>query len=86
VLTLLKSKLILYGGAVLVALLGVIKYLSFSRGVYKNKAKRAEITLKRQSDTQDAETEIDQKFSRRAKESNKDIEDGKVPDHLSKPR
>ena len=82
----LKTKLYAIGGAILAALLVAIKFLIGSRARAVKKADRLEGALERHDDIQEGEAEIDQSFSRRAKESNKDIEDGKVPDHLSKPR
>ena len=84
-LTLLKNKLILYGGAILVALLGVIKYLSFTRGIYKSKAKRLDATLKRQNVINEMDTELDKDFKSHKAKIKAEIKEKKSVESLEKP-
>lgn len=84
-LSLIKSKLVLYGGAVLVALLGIIKWLSFSRGEWKNKAKTRQAALKRQSDINELDTELSTDLQSRKAEISKEIKDGEEISSLSTP-
>ena len=81
----IKGKLILVGVSIITILLGVIKYLSFTRGIYKDKAKRAETTLKRQSDIQEMDTELDKDFQSRKKEIKAEIDEKKSVKSLEKP-
>ena len=81
----IKSKLILVGVGVITLLLGIIKYLSFTRGVYKDKAKRAETTLKRQSDINEMDSELDQEFKSKKAEIKAEIDEKKSVDSLENP-
>ena len=81
----IKGKLILVGVSIITILLGVIKYLSFTRGIYKDKAKRAETTLKRQADIQEMDTELDKDFQSRKKEIKAEIDEKKSVKSLEKP-
>lgn len=80
---LIKSKLILIGGAIIAGLLAVIKFQSFRSEANKRRAEQAEKTLKFREDVIESDAEIDQEFSHRAEEAHKD--EGKVPRNLRDP-
>jgi hypothetical protein len=84
-LNLIKSKLILYGGAVLVALLGIIKYLSFSKGVWKDKAKKSMSALKRHEEVQEIDSELSKDLQSKKAEIVKEIKSGEEVTSLSDP-
>lgn len=82
-LGLIKSKLILIGGGIIVFLLAALKVLSFQNKRNKKRAERAEATLEFREDVIDSDNEIDQEFSHRAEEAKRDKT--KVPRNLSDP-
>ena len=81
----IKAKAVLIGIGIITVLLGTIKYLSFTRGIYKDKAKRAETTLKRQADIQEMDTELDKDFQSRKKEIKAEIDEKKSVKSLEEP-
>ena len=81
----LKAKLYAIGGAILAVLLGVIKYLSFSRGIYKSKAKRLDATLKRQNVINEMDTELDKDFKSKKAKIKAEIDEKKSVESLEKP-
>jgi hypothetical protein len=81
----IKSKLVLYGIAVVGALLGVIKYLSFTRSVYKNRAKRSEAIIERQAKTQEIDSELDKEFKSHKAQIRDEIKEKKSVKSLEDP-
>jgi hypothetical protein len=67
-LKLVGSKLLAIGGAVIAALLLVIKYLAAGKKRAKRKAKVAEAALDRQSDIHKIDTELDKELQSREAE------------------
>lgn len=84
-LRLLKGKLVLIGGGIIAFLLAALKILSLQNKRNKRRAEQAEKTLKFKADVDILDAEIEQEFSHRAEEAQKDMEEGRVPDNLSKP-
>lgn len=84
--SLLKTKFIAIGGAIIAILLGVVKALSARNRQLKDRAKKAESGLKFQNSVIESEQEIDSKFSDLKREAEKDVKDGSVPSHLRNPR
>ena len=83
--TTIKSKLILVGVSVITILLGVIKYLSFTRGIYKSKAKRLDATLKRQNVINEMDSELDKDFKSHKAQIKAEIKEKKSVKSLEKP-
>ncbi len=83
--TTIKSKLILVGVSIITILLGVIKYLSFTRGIYKKKAKRLDATLKRQNAINEMDSELDKDFQSHKAKIKAEIKEKKSAESLEKP-
>ncbi len=83
--TTIKSKLVLVGVGIITLLLGVIKYLSFTRGIYKSKAKRLDATLKRQNVINEMDSELDKDFKSHKAKIKAEIEEKKSVKSLEKP-
>jgi len=81
-----KFKLYAIGMAIVAALLGVIKLQAAKNKSLKIRAKTAEKAVKFQQDVGKIEGEIEQEFSDLRRESEKDLNDGKIPEHLKNPR
>ena len=80
----LKSKLAIIGAALLTILAAVVRHKQVvrQRDNAKLEALRLRAIVLMEQNIREAENEIDQEFSHRAHEANREIEDGKVPRHL----
>lgn len=85
-LSLLKTKILAIGGFIIAVLLGVVKWQSHRNTTLKNEVNIARKQLKFKEDVIDSEVELDSKFSDLKRESDKDIKNGEIPDHLRNPR
>ncbi len=81
----IKSKLVLIGVGVITLLLGIIKYLSFTRSVYKNKAKRSEAIIERQGKINEIDTELDKEFKSHKAQIRDEIKEKKSIKSLEDP-
>ena len=83
---LLRSKLLLIGGAVMAFLIGIIKFQSIRNAKIKNERDKAVAGLRFKEDVIDSDAEIDQEFSHRAKLAEEAIDAEEIPEHLKHPR
>ena len=81
--SLLKGKLLATGAGVIAVLLAAIKILTLQNKRNKRRAEQAEADLQFRDDIDILDAEIDQQFSHRASEADKD--EKKVPRNLSDP-
>jgi len=81
----LKTKLIAIGSAIIAGLLLAVKFLVSRNKSLKKQVEsvEADLDFRRETDTIDAE--IEQEFSHRATEAQKDLESDEIPDHLASP-
>lgn len=66
-------------------LFGLLTYYRSKSKRATERAEQAEKTIQYREHVEEADTEIEQDFSRRAIEANKDIKNGEVPRNLSDP-
>ncbi len=81
-----KAKLLAIGGAIVAFLMGIIKYLSVRNKTLKDQRDAAKADLKFRKDVDKLDEEIEQEYSHRAEEAQKDLDEGNIPDHLRNPR
>jgi hypothetical protein len=81
----IKSKLVLIGLGIITVLLGTIKYLSFTRSVYKNRAKRGEAIIERQAKTQEIDSELSSDLQSRKAKIRNEIKEKKSVKSLEDP-
>jgi len=84
-LTFLKSKIAAIGAGIIAVLLATIKFLSMRNKSLKKQVKTVKADLKFREETDSMDSEIEQEFSHRAEEAQKDLDDDKIPDHLANP-
>lgn len=71
--------------AIGVSLLAVIKVLLSRNKHLKKENKQLEADIGFREGVDEADSEIEQEFSHRADEANRDIDDGEIPDNLRNP-
>jgi len=81
----LKTKLYAIGAAIISALLVTLKLLAGSRARAVKKVERLEATLKRQSDTQEMDNELEGQLSSRRAEIKKELKEDKSVKSLENP-
>jgi len=84
-LGLAKAKLYAIGAAIISALLVTLKLLAGSRARAVRKAERLEATLKRQSDIQEMDNELEGQLSSRRAEIKKELKEDKSVKSLENP-
>jgi len=85
VLNLIKSKLLLIGGAIISVLLVALKLLASSRNRAVKEAKRVKTIIKRKEDTEEIDNELEGQLSSRRAEIKKEIKEGKSVKSLENP-
>lgn len=81
----IKAKIWLIVSAIGVALLAALKIQSHRAEKWKKAAKKADADLKFRKEMDIIDSEIEQKFSHRADEARRDLDNDEIPDHLSDP-
>ena len=82
----LRAKLYLFGAGLLALLLGLLKIQSERAKSWKEKAKKAEKSIKFQEDVLESDQEIEQEFSHRSELAKEALKNDQIPEHLRKPR
>ena len=82
---LLKTKIAAIGAAIIGALLLTVKFLTMRNKSLKKQRDQAEADLQFREDVDIMDEEIEQDFSHRAEEAQKDLDEGEIPDHLANP-
>lgn len=85
-LSLIKSKFLLWGGAVLAVLLGVIKFMAVRNTTLKGQVKQARKQLQKNAEIDKIDSEIDSQTASRRVEARKALENDEIPEHLRNPR
>lgn len=83
--SLLKTKIYAIGGAIIAALLVSVKFLTMRNKSLKKQRDQAEADLTFRKDVDIIDAEIEQDYSHRAEEAQKDVEAGEIPKHLADP-
>jgi len=81
----LKGKILLIGGAIIAALLGLLKLFISKAAREKKHRKQLESALERQSDIQEIDSELSKDLQSEKAKIAKEIEDGKQVDSLLDP-
>lgn len=82
---LIKSKAVAYGAAIFAFIAMVVSVLFVRGSRWKKIAKQNKRQLDFEREVEESESEIEQEFSHRAEEANKDLENEVIPDHLRNP-
>jgi hypothetical protein len=85
VLATIKAKIWLIISAIGVGLLAALKIQSGRAEKWKKAAKQANADLKFRKEVDIIDAEIEQKFSHRADEARRDLDNDEIPDHLADP-
>jgi uncharacterized membrane-anchored protein YhcB (DUF1043 family) len=82
----IKSKIMAMGAVVGVLMIGVIKFLSIQNKQLKSQNKVFRADQEYQNDIDELESELRQKFSRRAKKAKEALDNDQIPENLRDPR
>lgn len=79
-----KANLVLYAGIAFVALFGIVKIQSEQKQSLRRKNKTLNAQIDQANAIAEAESELDQTFSHRAEEAQRDIKAGKMPENIKR--
>lgn len=80
--SLLKNKIYAIGAGIIAVLLGIVKFLAHRNKSLKQEVKSAKSALKYREEVDSMDAEINQEFSHRAEEAQRDIQNDEIPRHL----